>query len=300
MRTETVNFDYSRRESKSYPSPGRCIYCGRSDLPLEDEHIVPFALAGDTIIFEKASCRPCAEIINREFESYCLSTTLGAFRARAGTPTRNKKDRTKERPVRMAPLNDDGEAIDVYSWTMPPNQIPLVLLSWLLPAAGMFAGRTASEEILGEGWARVSEEETAAYINAFKAITGHAGNVGLSVAKLEPERYFRFLAKTAHAFAIAEFGFDAFEHLLPDVILGQSKCYCHYVGGEPHIPEPNDSEVSCRLEVGVFAGESDTLVGVRIQLFPMYGSPIHHVVVGKRALTEEDIAARDRQNAISA
>lgn len=296
MRTApTLNFDYSMRETKRYPSPGRCIYCGRSDLPLEDEHIIPFALAGDTMIFEKASCRSCAKIINDEFENYCLRTTLGSFRARAGTPTRNKADRDKERPVKMARLDDNGNPIEVHSWTMPPEHLPLMLLSWRLPPPGIFlVGREPSEEILGEGWARFDEDEAHAYISVFRDLTGHTGNVGLNVAKLDPPRYFRFLAKTAHALAVADFGYDAFEHLLPDIILGRSKSYCHLIGGEMEVPEPEENEISCRCVLGEFAGDDDVLVAVKIQLFPMYGSPIHDVVVGRRALTQADIEERRR------
>jgi hypothetical protein len=298
MQIEPENFDYSKRETKRYPSPGRCIYCGRSNVPLEDEHIIPFALAGDTIVFEKASCRTCAETINREFESYCLSTTLGSFRARIGAPTRNKADREKERPIKMARLDDDGNPIEVHSLSMKPEQLPLLLLSWRLPVPGIFiVGREPHEEILGEGWARFDEDGANAYVTVYRKITGHTGNVGLNVAKLDPPKYFRFLAKMAHAMAVAEFGYDAFEPFLPDIILGKSKTYCHYIGGEMEVPEPEDSEVSCRIHVNELAGDEDSLITVHVQLFPNYGSPIHHVVAGRRALTEESIAARDRERA---
>ena len=48
------------------PTKGRCIYCGRADVRLTDEHFLPLSLGGQHVI-EKASCHSCADI-TKKFE----------------------------------------------------------------------------------------------------------------------------------------------------------------------------------------------------------------------------------------
>jgi hypothetical protein len=47
-------------------SRGLCIYCGKRDVRLTDEHVVPFSLGGHHIL-EAASCLTCADI-TKKFE----------------------------------------------------------------------------------------------------------------------------------------------------------------------------------------------------------------------------------------
>jgi hypothetical protein len=52
-------------------SKDKCIYCGKLDTKLSDEHIVPESLGGVHII-RKASCPECATITSR-FEMHQLN-----------------------------------------------------------------------------------------------------------------------------------------------------------------------------------------------------------------------------------
>jgi len=45
----------------NFPTKGKCIYCGASDVKLSDEHIVPLAFGGQHVI-QEASCSDCAKI----------------------------------------------------------------------------------------------------------------------------------------------------------------------------------------------------------------------------------------------
>ena len=47
-----------------FSSKGRCIYCGRDDVNLTDEHVVPLSLGGQHVI-EGASCSSCAKIATK-------------------------------------------------------------------------------------------------------------------------------------------------------------------------------------------------------------------------------------------
>ena len=79
MRTRTYEID--RFEKRRIHSPGACIYCGSafSQNDLTDEHIIPFALGHNTLIFEKASCKHCAATI-QPYEQEVLKKQLGDFR----------------------------------------------------------------------------------------------------------------------------------------------------------------------------------------------------------------------------
>ena len=45
-----------------YEPIGRCIYCGKENVPLTDEHIIPLALHGEHLL-PKATCIACQTII---------------------------------------------------------------------------------------------------------------------------------------------------------------------------------------------------------------------------------------------
>lgn len=76
---------------------GQCIYCRTTELPLTDEHTVPFGFNGNCILY-KASCIACAAITSK-FERIVLRDTLFAARDALNTKTRNSKEREKKRPI---------------------------------------------------------------------------------------------------------------------------------------------------------------------------------------------------------
>src|SRR4051812_37896737 len=81
-----------------YPPKKCCIYCGRGDIQLTDEHIVPFALGGSHLL-QKASCLVCADI-TKKFEQDVARGLWGDARASYGAPTRRKKERKSQQVLR--------------------------------------------------------------------------------------------------------------------------------------------------------------------------------------------------------
>src|SRR5262245_13576001 len=73
-----------------FEPPGRCIYCRRKSLKLTKEHIIPFGLAANSLVFGKASCVKCAKKTHA-FETFCLRQMWWPFRTRLGIPSRNKE-----------------------------------------------------------------------------------------------------------------------------------------------------------------------------------------------------------------
>ncbi|MBO0734649.1 MAG: hypothetical protein J2P49_10115 [Methylocapsa sp.] len=70
------------------PSKGRCIYCGKDDVTLTDEHFLPLCLGGQHII-EKASCRLCAAITSK-FEQHVARDMWGNARISYNATSRHE------------------------------------------------------------------------------------------------------------------------------------------------------------------------------------------------------------------
>jgi hypothetical protein len=91
--------------------------------------------------------------------------------------------------------------------------------------------------------------------------------------------YLRFIAKVTHAYAIALFGFDAFEHWLVPLILCQDDAVSYLVGCHPDIAPavPNGSAI--KIDFGHPVEDLPVLVA-QVRLFEFLGTPEHLVVVG--------------------
>lgn len=289
---EFASIDRSKGAKEIYPSLGRCIYCRRNDLPLEDEHIVPFGIAGDGVIFEDASCGICSKFINKEFETHVIGSMFLPVRVRGDFPTRNKRKRATHLELKVFAIDPDGNrAGPVSSKMIPADQFPLALMGWSLPRPGIVAGREISDEVLGSPWTHMHDQEFAPYVAEYRNATGYSGELAVSVGRMEEDKFFRFLAKTAYAMAVAMEGLDAFEPFALDLIFGRSRAFCHYIGsGEGHDPQPMSEHETFRLLVGEIAKHGETYVAVLVQPFPMLNSPKYIVIVGKRFRDESPLA----------
>lgn len=112
-------------------------------------------------------------------------------------------------------------------------------------------------------------------------IGGYEGDLAMKIGNMDPRKFLRFVAKTAHAYAIAEHGLHAFEPMLLDIIFGRSQAICHLVGGDPRVPELTEGASTAELYLGSLTLPEGEFVSVKFQLYPLYGSPIHIIIVGK-------------------
>lgn len=292
---KSVHLNLEKDERFEFPSINRCIYCGAWDRELTDEHVLPYSLTGHGLIFRKASCEHCAQLFNREFEQHVLTKMWGPFRERIEAPSRSRKkgkpEETRDIHFKLLkPLGDElVEVGEHFIRAIPISKLPLAFPSWRLPCPGIVMGRPSSDEIEGTNWTRTQEHELQPYLDAARLETGHTGPIAIHVADVDHSKLFRFLAKTAHAFAVGVLGFDAFRPLLPDILFGRARNYCHLIGGFWDVPEPFDSQNCFDFAYGTFPGAERTLVVVKVHAFPMYGTPIHIVVVGDRPSTPEEV-----------
>jgi hypothetical protein len=283
----------TRADGARYPSVGRCIYCGCMDTKRFPEHIIPFAITADALIFEDASCAQCAQEINK-FEQPVLRRMLGPFRVVANSPTRNPRQRPKNFKLKIGKADDRGQLIEPpHTIIVPATEMHLVLLGWRLPPPGiLYEEEPPRDQIRGEPWCRLDEEPVNRHIQRFRDTTGWQGNIAFKAGDVPHFAYLRWLAKIAHGFAIAELGYEAFEHFLPAIILGRSNHYCHYIGGELTVPAPGETDAIFNIRHGRLVGDENTYIAVELHLFPFYGSPIHQVIVGVRKRTADEIALR--------
>jgi hypothetical protein len=87
------------------------------------------------------------------------------------------------------------------------------------------------------------------------------------------------LAKIAHSYAVAEWGFRSFRPFLLDLILGRSQTASYWVGGDMTVtaPDPNGLH-RLQLKREIILGTEYVIA--YITLFCFFGSPEYRIVVG--------------------
>lgn len=285
MRLE--HFDMEKGEGKRTPSPGRCIYCGRlpsgldDESKLTDEHVVPYALGGNSSIFEEACCIRCQRTI-QPYEQRILRGQLAIFRARIDAPTRNKKDRPVRTTLRFIEVDSCGRFLrDLAEKEFPIEGTPLAFSVWDLGPPRILGEDTTEAQHVGQPWTYCQRDLAIKLAGEVREETG-ANHVAVKIDAVNREDFLRFLAKTAHAFAVSELGLGAFRPLATDLILRRSDDLAQLVGGDSG-PDPFKTHPAnmSELTIGeVMAGPVAGYTAVRIRLYPMFKTPAHIVVVG--------------------
>jgi len=256
-----------------YDPVGFCIYCLDKHSALSDEHIIPYAMAGDALVLPKSSCLKCAAITGA-FEQRYLKATLGLFRNRIGAPTRNPDQRSPVPEVGIGrrtgrgPLRDSGERIRVSV-----SDLPTAYLALKLNPPGILVGNAPSKAIDGEIWIKQSGGE-----NALRLVSRR--REGLHLASIHPLTFGRFLAKVAHSYAVADLGFGSFRPLLLDLIQGKSEAVSYLVGGATEVPPAEDNTFVLRAGWGTIRDMTYAIVELR--LYAELATPQYLVVVGIR------------------
>ncbi len=281
-------FDLDRYEKRVIATLGLCIYCSQVLPPdkLTDEHVIPYALGHNTLVFQKSSCKPCAAII-QQYEQEVLKKQLGTFRLQVAAPSRTKvKDRPTIVELSFAEVDDQGVFLrDLGTRSFRLEDAPLALNLWQLPEPRLFSDDADDGSDHGRPWSYVEMPAASRIIDKVRDETG-ARNVAMKIGEVNRSHFLRFLAKTAHAFAVAELEIDGFIPCLTDIILDRDDDMSNYVGGTfPTTGGQITPDVTTLMSVG---GVGD-LVAVRIQFYHVLGSPAYAVVVGRE---NENTAAR--------
>ena len=277
----------SEQPNKSMPlAVGRCIYCGTT-IDLTKEHTVPFSLNG-ILVLQKASCKDCAKITSA-FERSFTRDTLEVARHVMGYKTRRPARRRETYPAEVI---IDGEVklvdmpVDAYAALVPVIDLgfPTYLTEkYSLSGPEYRIGRRNNISItVSQDWGKTK---------------GFLDSIGAE--RLRPKTSFhgydfaRMVAKIAYCETVAQlmlYGYKGLECIKENFILdfilrGDSEPW-HYIGGEPPVAPPKDSEAPPDMRA-VTIKDGDLIA--YIQLFVQIGGPRYIVVVGRatEALREQ-------------
>ena len=290
-------YDLEKGQGRRIPSLGVCIYCQRPLPPeqLTDEHVIPFALGANSSIFLKASCQDCARTI-QPYEQDVLLKQLGNFRRQIDAPSRTKR---KKRPthanVTFKEVDNDGcDLRPLGERNIAIAELPLALSLWQLPEPRIMRPHAVPGDDEGRPWFFCDDETTVRALCRRVADETGSRHVALEIGAVNRTNFLRFLAKTAHAYAVAELGLDAFEPLLIDIVLDREHDISRYVGGYYGPPPPGAAPENLVLaHIGqAVEGPGAGLLTVALQFYPLLGSPIYSVIVG-RTIIDMDAQAFD-------
>jgi hypothetical protein len=262
------------------PPIGRCIYCGTTDGPLTDEHVLPRGLRGQLILYE-ASCSTCQRLINT-FETAVLHKTWGLARTKLDFPTYNKRGRPRSARVdlqhwdtvvtRDIPIADAPAFIVLPRWHPPGYFTGLDIPVGYMPAKATPDGRPDTCVIPADAGAvdRLKDSSLATGLRMVLPVTIY------SLARL--------LAKIAYGYIVYTYGMGQLAEVfvLPG-ILGQREDLARWVGGsEPSVLDSAVPYSPPRLHQVAHAVDGD-LVQVFIRLFARMDpqAPEYGVVVGR-------------------
>jgi hypothetical protein len=258
---------------KIYDPVGKCIYCPNHKGKLTEEHVVPFGLAGDSVVLPQASCKECARITGK-VERYCLRSMLGNFRIAMGAPTRRPKERPKTISVRTGRLSDDNSRVeDLKIIEISPTDL-IMFPSFTFPGAGILEGRAPEIDISYQINMHRVDGQPVEFCRQHGAV---------ETPMIYPMAFLRMVAKIAHAYAVAELGLGSFKPFLLDLILcriQELNFGLQWIGCEPIAPRPTADLFSLSYSKCILEG-GERYVIVHLRLFPFFSTPLYHVVVGK-------------------
>lgn len=173
------------------------------------------------------------------------------------------------------PVRDLGHRV------VPLGEAPLAISLWSSPMPRLL-DPTASDGSLGQPWSWYDKHAVAEIARQVAKET-RAQHVAAKIGEVNRIHYLRSLAKTAHAYAAATIGLEAFEPLLPDLILGRRDDVETFVGDVPHENpfEPDDLQT---LQIAIGEATHGPAAGyliAHIVLYPSLNSPAHAVILGR-------------------
>ena len=253
--------------ARRYAPVGQCIYCGRANERLTDEHPIPVFLGGLDVL-PAASCEACAKI-TCTYEGVTARTTLGNMRMRLGFPTRRKKSRPTQ--IEIGTIDDVGRR---GRRMVPVKEYPVGAILPSFGRAGIFVDAPP--------WVDITQPKYKIYgfsdIDEFQhkynwdGVVKH-GNRTLELAQT--------LIKICYSLTVAELGANAFEPICLPQILGRDNNYSFLFGqnGQNELSRDNRSAWNFRIKY-IVPDLGPILLYTELSIFPGFGTPIYEVALG--------------------
>lgn len=246
-------------------SRGKCIYCGKSNCRLTDEHIVPLSLGGKHVLKE-ASCDACAKITSN-FELEVARNLWGDARISYNAPSRRKAKRPKYylHPNSFSPANP---------LRIPYSEYPAPMLFYRMPLAGILLGHPPSVD-QSALWQLVMVSD-AEKTKTFEEKWGVALQTKF---KHVPDDFARLLIKIAYGQILTSLGPDDFNPICLPYLLNPGMNYSYIVGGRWDYPPAMD-RVGYSMSTNCISFPDRLLLIAEIRLVANSMAPVYHVVVG--------------------
>lgn len=235
---------------------GHCIYCDSGDGKLSEEHVIPFSL-GANLTLAQASCARCARITG-EAERQIARPIAGMLRARLGIQTRNRNGR--EPIPKKLYFGDEQRRVEVL-----PDEFPSLFSYPIFAKPGIVEGRARSGAYLtGDVPWSLGQDES--YARTSAAFMAKHGCTGFEHTSFRPAVLMTFIAKVAHAAAVALLGPDGFQPLVRDAAIDPGLCADDLLGGTGGAYAPNPHSLHY-IEVRQIEGPAGSLIFAKLMWF---------------------------------
>ena len=267
-----TGFDSSPGNPRVFPAVGRCIYCANSNgLPLSKEHIIPESIGGAMILL-KSSCPICAGITSK-LERVFAQKNFDFLRKKFGIL--QKKKHRKVHPGFDVTFQRGNSRFTKKLTTdqIPPifSTIKLITPLWY---RDMFP-TIAPEHFEGGGLETTSFKSD---ISSF--LSEHNADGYFLTNEFDPEIIARVLAKIAHSYTIAQYGFEDVDSDLVKIILGNQSPFPLVGSASYRLPEPPSERIHNIWGITMpFNGEN--VIVVFIRLFAKVSSSYFVIRVGR-------------------
>ena len=260
-----------------YASKGACIYCGATNVQLNDEHIVPYSLGGSHVL-RKASCAGC-ENMTKKFEQDVTRGLWGDARTSFDQPTRRRRQR-KSHIEMLDPVEPGRKQL------VPASEYPAGFVFYKMGPNGFFRGLTEDTDI-SASWQLVMIDSELRRDAFFDRHGRHA----VLQFKNVPEAFGRMLAKIAYCQVLTALDPGDFRPIILPYITGVKKNISYIVGSKDGQPEPGDG-----YRLTTFTGEigETLLLLVQVRLFANTHAPTYEIIVGDISGDREKKYARDK------
>jgi hypothetical protein len=251
------------------PDIGECIYCGKRDVPLTNEHAIPYGLNGPWTLL-RASCEACATITTR-FEHEVMRRLWPDVRNVLAMQSR-RRDKRQRSPTLSLEVHRAGvrETIQI-----PREKFPTYLTTPVFPPPAAYWTETPVRGVFTNlGMVHLAGPTIA---EASKEYPG-CDFFGLHI-NFSAESFARMIAKIGFCAAVASVGLGAFTNTpLRKVILGTDECIGHWVGS--WWKEPVNNTSGGLHEVRVVLSQPGAEIHAFVRLFAQFGAPEYHVMLG--------------------
>lgn len=245
---------------------GRCIYCGRDDISLTKEHIIPYGLNGE-LTLSRASCRACQDVTSA-IEIDVLRNMFGTARIALNMNSRKAMLRPTHLPLILTRGNQKERIL------IPAERYPAIMLFPVFPAPANISGAPYSSGIKPQEF--VLCQMAKLYIgNPFQEYK--CESIEFAHIKFDTSKFARMVAKIAYAFVVLHLGLGRIKNnfIIP-ALFGKTKDIGRWVGSglNPY------GSLRDGLHAMTIVLANNGEVHVFVRLFAQFNAPEYLVIVG--------------------